>query len=95
MAMSEAHSTCVVAAGILTLIGFAARGYTEWRIRDEPLPGGRSDRPFVISFPKERMYWALVKRNEAKAWPLLLGYFALIGGFALFFGNVLLANSAH
>jgi hypothetical protein len=41
------------------------------------------------------MYWALVKRNEAKAWPLLLGYFALIGGFALFFGSVLLTNGAH
>src|ERR1035441_3102938 len=59
------------------------------------LPRNGSNGPFVISFPKERMYWALVKRNQAKAWPLLLGYFGILGGAALFIGSIFLMNKAH
>jgi hypothetical protein len=90
------HLDDLAATGVaLVLIGFAARGYTEWSIRNESLPRNGSNGPFVISFPKERMYWALVKRNQAKAWPLLLGCFGILGGAVLFIGSILLMNKAH
>jgi hypothetical protein len=92
-----AHFDYPAATGVaLLLIGFVARGYTEWRIRNESLPWNSSNGPFVISFPKERMYWALVKRNQARAWPLLLGYFGMLGGMVLFIGSILVTNNkAH
>ena len=79
----------------LLLVGFVARSYTEWRIRSEALPTSASSGPFVISFPKERMYWALVRRNQAKAWPLLLGYFGIVGGLVLFMASILVTSKAH
>ena len=91
-----AHPDYPAVTGIaLLLVGFVARSYTEWRIRSEPLPTRASNGPFVISFPKERMYWALVRRNQAKAWPLLLGYFGIVGGLVLFMGSILVASKAH
>jgi hypothetical protein len=91
-----AHLDYPAVTGVaLLLVGFVARSYTEWLIRNEAPPASGSDGPFVISFPKERMYWTLVRRNQARAWPLLLGYVGILGGLVLFTGSILITSKAH
>jgi len=81
----------IVVSTVLFLTGFFARAYIEWRIRNEPWPWRRSSGVSVVTFPKERTYWALVKQKKARAWPILLSYFGIAGGLLIFIiGSTLL-----